>query len=153
MHEINEHSPLAGETWRDALMQEKRGIPRALTLLWRGVCLCWSRCGGRSLFLRCVAMHERCTVLCLRFEREQGYFLGAMYINYGVTVVLALLGSFALEYWTRPSLTQQLVLWIGFCTVFPVLFFRHSRGMWLGFDFIFDPDMAEEPQPRKTTRP
>jgi hypothetical protein len=36
------------------------------------------------------------------------YFLGAMSINYGVTVVLALLGSFALEYWTRPSLTQQL---------------------------------------------
>jgi uncharacterized protein (DUF983 family) len=97
-------------------------------------------------------MHERCTVCGLRFEREQGYFLGAMYINYGVTVVLALLGSFALEYWTRPSLTQQLMLWIGFCTVFPVLFFRHSRGMWLGFDFIFDPDMAEEPPHRKTTR-
>ena len=47
-------------------------------------------------------------------------------------------------------LRQQLVLWIGFCTVFPVLFFRHSRGLWLGFDFIFDPAMAEEPQHRKT---
>jgi uncharacterized protein (DUF983 family) len=97
-------------------------------------------------------MHERCAVCGLRFEREQGYFLGAMYINYGVTVVLALLGSFALEYWTRPSLTQHLVLWIGFCTVFPVLFFRHSRGMWLGFDFIFDPEMAAEPQQRGTPR-
>jgi hypothetical protein len=75
-------------------------------------------------------MDERCTVCRLRFEREQGYFLGAMDINYGVSVVLALLGSCALESWTRPSLTQQLVLWIGLCTGFPVLFFRHARGLW-----------------------
>src|SRR4029434_2549332 len=131
----------------------QRTVARAIRLLVWGLCLRCSRCGARSLFRTWFAMHERCTVCGLRFEREQGYFLGAMYINYGVTVVLALLCSFALEYGTRPSLTQQLMLWIGFCTVFPVLFFRHSRGMWLGFDFIFDPDMAEEPQPRKTTRP
>lgn len=94
-------------------------------------------------------MHERCAVCGLRFEREQGYFLGAMYINYGVTVVLALLGSFALEYWTQPSLTQELVLWIAFGTLFPVLFFRYSRGLWLGFDYIFDPGEAAEPKHRR----
>ena len=91
-------------------------------------------------------MYERCAVCGLRFEREQGYFLGAMYINSGVTVVLALLASFVLEYWTRPSLTQQLVLWIGFGTVCPVLFFRHARGLWLGIDALFDPRTAEEPE-------
>ena len=132
-------------------MHEKRGLARAVALLWRGVCLRCPRCGARSLFRTWFAMHERCAVCGLRFEREQGYFLGAMYINYGVRVVLALLGSFALEYWSG-CLILQLVLWIGFCTVFPVLFFRHWRGMWLGFDFIFDPDMAEEPHPRRTTR-
>jgi uncharacterized protein (DUF983 family) len=94
-------------------------------------------------------MHERCAVCGLRFEREQGYFIGAMYINYGVTVILALLGSFALEAWAQPSLTQQLVLWVVFGTVFPVLFFRHSRGLWLGFDYIFDPGPAAEQEPRK----
>jgi len=30
MQESNEHSPLAGETWGDATMQEKHGIPQAL---------------------------------------------------------------------------------------------------------------------------
>jgi uncharacterized membrane protein len=88
-------------------------------------------------------MYERCAVCQLRFEREQGYFLGAMYINYGVTVVLALIGSFALEYWVGLSLTQQLVLWVGFCSFFPVLFFRYSRSLWLAFDYIFDP-VADE---------
>ncbi len=50
MQESNEHSPLAGETWGEATMQEKHGIPRALALLWRGACLRGPRCGARSLF-------------------------------------------------------------------------------------------------------
>jgi len=91
-------------------------------------------------------MHERCFVCQLRFEREQGYFLGAMYINYGVTVVLALIGSFTLEWWTTVSLAQQLTLWVGFCALFPVVFCRHSRGLWLGFDYIFDPIEDEAPE-------
>lgn len=130
-------------------MQQRRGLRRALALLWRGLCLRCPRCGARSLFRTWFTMHERCAVCGLRFEREQGYFMGAMYINYGVTVVLALLGSFALEVWSQPSLTQQLVLWIVFGTVFPVLFFRHSRGLWLGFDYIFDPGAAAGPEHRK----
>ena len=118
-------------------------VARAVRLLARGLCLCCPRCGAHSLFRTWFAMYERCAVCQLRFEREQGYFLGAMYINYGVTVVLALIGSFTLEYWVGLSLTQQLVLWVGFCSFFPVVFFRHSRGLWLAFDYIFDP-VADE---------
>jgi hypothetical protein len=91
-------------------------------------------------------MHERCDVCQLRFEREPGYFLGAMYINYGVTVVLALMGSFALEWSTPVSLTQQLILWVGFCSLFPILFFRYSRSLWLGIDYGCDPVVDEEPE-------
>jgi uncharacterized protein (DUF983 family) len=114
-------------------------VARAVRLLVWGLCLRCPRCGARALFRTWFSMHERCSVCQLRFEREQGYFLGAMYINYGVTVVLALIGSFALECWATVSLTQQLLLWVGFGSLFPVLFFRHSRGLWLAFDHIFDP--------------
>ena len=114
-------------------------VARAVRLLGRGLCLRCPHCGARSLFRTWFTMYERCSVCQLRFEREQGYFLGAMYINYGVTVVLALIGSFALERWVGVSLTQQLILWVGFCGLFPVVFFRHSRGLWLGLDHIFDP--------------
>ena len=114
-------------------------VARALRLLRWGLCLRCPRCGTRSLFRTWFTMHTHCFACQLRFEREQGYFLGAMYINYGVTVVLALIGSFALEWWTTVSLAQQLGLWIGFGSLFPVLFFRHSRGLWLACDYIFDP--------------
>ena len=117
----------------------QRRVARAARLLLWGLCLRCPRCGARALFRTWFTMHERCSVCQLRFEREQGYFLGAMYINYGVTVVLALIGSFALEWWTAVSLAQQVLLWVGFCAFFPVLFLRHSRGLWLAFDHIFDP--------------
>ena len=42
-------------------------------------------------------MHERCPVCDLRFEREQGYFLGAMYVSYALG--LAVLGSLVILTW------------------------------------------------------
>ena len=126
--------------------EQRNNVPRAVRLLMRGLCLRCPRCGARSLFRTWFSMHARCFVCQLRFEREQGYFLGAMYINYGVTVVLALIGSFTLEWWITVSLAQQLTLWVGFCALFPVVFFRHSRGLWLGFDYIFDPVEDEAPE-------
>ena len=84
-------------------------------------------------------MHERCRVCGYRFEREQGYFVGAMYINYGVTVLIIVAGYFALEWWTSITLSQQLALWCSVGVFLPVVFFRHARGLWLGFDYIFNP--------------
>ena len=44
-------------------------------------------------------MHEYCPVCGLKFEREEGYFLGAMYISYG----LALFVILAVVLWRRPD--------------------------------------------------
>ncbi len=130
------------------MLDGQRTVARAVRLLVWGLCLRCPRCGAHSLFRTWFTMYERCAVCQLRFEREQGYFLGAMYVNYGVTVTLALIGSFALEYWVGLSLTQQLELWVGFCGLFPVVFFRHSRGLWLAFDHIFDPETDERTEKR-----
>src|SRR5919109_4839522 len=86
---------------------------RVLHMLSRGLRLCCPRCGARTLFRGWFAMHARCAVCHFRFEREQGYFLGAMYINYAFTVVIVLSGYFVLSRYTNLSLAQHLVLWIG----------------------------------------
>ncbi|GIX48111.1 MAG: hypothetical protein KatS3mg131_2322 [Candidatus Tectimicrobiota bacterium] len=72
---------------------------RALRLLSRGVRLRCPRCGERTLFRGWFAMHERCSACGLRFAREPGYFLGAMYINYGVAVLVAVGATLALAHW------------------------------------------------------
>src|SRR5262249_15399581 len=100
------------------MAEGQRTVARAVRLLVWGLCLRCPRCGARSLFRTWFAMYEHCAVCHLRFEREQGYCLGAIYINYGVTVVHALNDSFALEHWSEPSLTHQLLLWIDFCKLF-----------------------------------
>jgi len=40
-----------------------------------------------SIFRGFVKMNERCPVCDLKFEREEGYFLGAMYISYGLALI------------------------------------------------------------------
>jgi uncharacterized protein (DUF983 family) len=84
-------------------------------------------------------MYSQCPRCALKFEREQGYFVGAIYVNYAVTIAVVLPGFFILEYLTPITLVQQLMVWIPFAIVFPLLFFRHSRSLWMALDYIFNP--------------
>jgi hypothetical protein len=42
------------------------------------------RCLRGQVFATLFRMHEQCPVYRLPFEREPGYFTGAMYLSYGV---------------------------------------------------------------------
>ena len=53
--ERQENSMPSDDTGTDVPRQAQRGLPRALTLLWRGVCLRCPRCGARSIPLVCDA--------------------------------------------------------------------------------------------------
>lgn len=85
----------------------------------------------------------------LHFEREPGYFIGAIYINYGVTVFIAMTGSFVLERRYNVEPVTQLALWLPFTVVFPLLFFRHSKSLWLSFEYLLNP---ESPPPLRRVR-
>jgi uncharacterized protein (DUF983 family) len=84
-------------------------------------------------------MFEHCPQCQLKFEREQGYFVGAIYINYAATVAIAVPGFFALDTFTVMSIYQQLAIWVPFAIIFPLLFFHHARSLWLALDHFFNP--------------
>jgi ABC-2 type transport system ATP-binding protein len=95
-------------------------------------------------------MRPECLTCGLKFEREPGYFLGAIYINYAATVICMLAGFFALDYFVNLSLTYQIIVWSGFGVVFPMLFYRYSKSLWLCLDYLFSPveeDRVETPKP------
>ena len=47
-------------------------------------------CGEGRLFIRFFSMAPSCPGCGLDFRREQGYYVGAMYLNYGVTAAVEL---------------------------------------------------------------
>lgn len=103
------------------------------------------RCGERTLFRGAFTMAERCATCGLVFEREPGYFVAAIYINYAVTAILIIGGYLALDTWLHPSVTLQLVIWGAAAVAFPLLFFRYSKSLWLAVDHCLD---ADEPDLR-----
>jgi uncharacterized protein (DUF983 family) len=92
-----------------------------------------------SIFLGFPKMHEECSVCHLRYEREPGYFLGAMYISYGLGVpVIAL---FALLIWAATGwwITKDVILAVVlFLPLAPAITFL-SRVLWIYLDQKFDP--------------
>ena len=109
-----------------------------------GARLICPRCSQGCVFAGWFKMQTTCTRCNFRFEREQGYYVGAMYINYGITVIIAFSGYFALDHFTPIPSAQNLLLWGVFSVLFPVFFFRQSRCLWLSFDYLFNTPEARE---------
>lgn len=79
------------------------------------------------------------------FEREPGYFVGAIYLNSGMTILIAILGYFALDAWLGVGVAAQLTLWSAFVVAFPFWLFRYSKSLWLSLDYLVDPFDALPP--------
>ena len=97
------------------------------------------RCGARPVFLGMFRMRGSCSGCGLVFEREPGYFIGAIYLNYGLTAALMIGGYFLLERVTSLGPTQLLLICGTVGLICPILFFRHARLLWLGLDILVDP--------------
>jgi hypothetical protein len=85
-------------------------------------------------------MQERCPNCGLKFEREQGYFLGAMYISYGLALItIVVLGL--LLWAATPWSLQKIALWaiLLFLTLAPTLTL-FSRVLWIYLDQAIDPE-------------
>ena len=83
-------------------------------------------------------MHESCAHCGLKYEREPGYFLGSIYINYGVTAFLLTAGWMLLRYGVGIEAWSLLVPFAVCLVVFQTLFFRYARALWLAMDCRFD---------------
>lgn len=73
------------------------------------------------------------------FEREQGYFVGAIYINVLATEIF--LGIIYFTLLLSGRMTEQIIDYITFALALslPVLFYRHTKSLWLSFDYFIDP--------------
>lgn len=109
------------------------------TILARGLTLRCPNCGGRTLLARWLRVHDTCRRCGLRFEREEGFFLGAIVINYTVTAVLLLVPLIVAVYRQQIAVGPALLLAAVWSVVFPALFFGYSKSLWLMTYYVFLP--------------
>ena len=108
-------------------------------------------CGERTLFKAgtLFEINRACPSCGLRIERDEGFFLGSLSLNYGVTLVCFLLPVLVLAYNKIIGTNTAIVLaGIGAILV-PALLYRSSRSWWLMNYYFFLPLHlpANKPEP------
>jgi len=98
------------------------------------------RCRRGSIFRGRLAMNDTCPACGLRFEREAGYFTGAMYVSY--VLALPVMGMCAgAVYLIAPGLSFGATIGVAallFAPFVPAIF-RYSRILWIHLDQTVDP--------------
>ena len=100
--------------------------------LRRGLC---PVCRSARIFTARWRMHETCPVCGTRFERAPGYFVGAMYISYGLAMLILIVMVVAFELGALRSWPLPLVVTLAlviYLLLVPALF-RWSRILWIHF--------------------
>jgi uncharacterized protein (DUF983 family) len=99
------------------------------------------RCREGAIFRGRVTMNDTCPLCGLRFEREQGYFMGAMYFSYALSLpmlgVLILIGYLLL---TNLRIEFTILLATVAYLPFVPMVFRYSRVLWIYFERWANPN-------------
>jgi uncharacterized protein (DUF983 family) len=126
---------------------KRAGEPDALLALARGVMRRCPRCGRGKLFRRWFNYPKTCPRCGLRFEREEGSFLGSLTINYGATGIafFALLIGWMVAMGGQVRLVPLVLASIAVVIVVPLLFYPFAKTIWAAIDFLIyrsDPSYA-----------
>jgi uncharacterized protein (DUF983 family) len=121
------------------ILRREPGVRPALSALLQGRC---PRCRRGRIFVSLWRMAPDCEVCGLRYEREPGYFTGAMYVSYLIALPI-FIGMFVGMRYVFPALSfaAALAMTVLLFSPFVPFVFRTSRILWIHFDRTID---AEE---------
>ena len=110
-------------------------------IIVRGLTNCCPNCGGHTLFRpgRLFEVNPACPRCGLKIERDEGFFLGSMSLNYGATLVGVLLPILLLAWSGVLQWGTAAILAGAGAIVAPLLFYRSSRSWWLMNYYVFLP--------------
>ena len=94
-------------------------------------------------------MAERCPRCGMRFEREEGFFLGAYVVNFGVTegLMLLLLIAYVLVQANNPDgvpVLPVVLAAVGAAVLMPLAFYPLSRTIWVAVELVMRPLEIDE---------
>jgi uncharacterized protein (DUF983 family) len=118
-------------------------------MMWRGATKRCARCGNRHLFRRWFTMVADCPRCGLHFEREAGYWTGALAINtilvgglFTITFVIALVLTIP-----NVPVAPLLAIVVPIVLIGPLVAYPFSKTLWVAVDraFLQRMDPAERP--------
>ena len=83
-------------------------------------------------------MPERCSACNLKYDMEQGFWYGAMYISYGIGVAIVVAVVVALTVLTDYGIFQKSGIATLFLLLLMPLIFRYARALWINIFVHFD---------------
>lgn len=101
-------------------------------------------CGRGKIFAGYFKTYERCPVCNFAFEREPGYYTGAMAVNLVVSELLIVIIAVPLA---ASQVVPVLYLIILGCTLpilLPILFYRPTKSLWMSLDHFLHPANRDE---------
>ena len=108
-------------------------------MLGRGLTRRCARCGSGKLFRHYLAMVPDCPRCGLHFEREQGYWAGALAIN-----IICVGGLFAIGFLVAMILTVpdvpialMLAIFVPLMLFGPIVWYPFSKTLWVAVDRAF----------------
>ena len=127
---------LPRDTWHRFLATMRRALTRRCPY-----------CGSSGVYDGYFALREQCPRCGVRFEREEGYFLGAYALNLIVAEFLGL--GLAIFLIFKTDLRHLDLIWLAIA--FPLILFPFSRTVWIAVDLMLHPpEQSTERQLRGT---
>jgi uncharacterized protein (DUF983 family) len=113
--------------------------PSRPAILGRGLTRRCPRCGSGHLFKHYFTMVDDCPRCGLHFEREPGYFAGALAINIMAVGALFAIVFVALLAVTIPDVpvVELLIVLVPIAGFGPIIFYPFSKTIWVAIDRAF----------------
>lgn len=114
--------------WQHFLLLMRRGLRQRCPV-----------CGRGKIFSGIFKTYERCPVCGFVFEREPGYYTGAMAVNLVVTELLIVIIGVPLAASQAVPVTILIILGCTIPILLPLLFYRPTKSLWMSFDHFIHP--------------
>ena len=85
-------------------------------------------------------MHEKCSHCNQKYKIEPSFFFGAMFVSYGLGVILGIVTFLITHYGFHTNLKTSFVAIMLSLIVFMPIIMRLSRNIWINLNIGFDKD-------------
>jgi uncharacterized protein (DUF983 family) len=117
---------------------KRRPAVTRFDILTRGLRHRCPNCGADGVFRGLFQTNKRCDNCNFLVEREDGFFLGAMAINFAAGA-LPMVIIFVLVFMEKISVPLAMAVVIVWGIIVPVFFYRTSRSLWLMLVYLCIP--------------